>query len=219
MAVSFQYLADTYNSHVRDWRDVTQDFIASEGSSSDAFNWLTDRNNTPSLETIKYVRSKTQLGMYEEVPDPNPDMTEAFRRIYLPTPLELEKLANKTPRKQVLRTPLPLFSLLDYALACNEELNTQLQEKGFAASHIIPRFNTGLFSHLEAVGLQSVKINQTHSGLIARVLNHLHGAHGRIFNTDDSLRGMKFHKECLLGKWQVAQNQRYIKMQKRIIQV
>jgi hypothetical protein len=218
MLLSSHEIADRHNSHVRDWYEVTTELVDSDGASTDALAWLTNRANTPSLETIKYVRS-AQLGMWEEVPDPNPDLTESFRRHYLPTPYELDVLLKQNPRAQLLRSPLPLYGLLNYALACYEELNTVLQSKGFAASHIIPRFNTGMFGYLEANGLYSTKIPKLYSALIARVLNHLHGTQGRIFNTDDALRGMHFSPEPFVRKWEIAQNGRYIKISGHTIQL
>jgi hypothetical protein len=217
MCPSFQELADTYNSHNRDWLEVTNDLAASQGTSTAALEWLTDRKNMPSLETIKYEPSKSELGVWEEVPDPNPDQTEDFRRTYLPTPLELEKLQRQNPKKQLLRTPLPLFALQHYTLQCYPELNSSLQENGYAAGHIISRFNTGMFSHLEKQGLNGKKVKEGHSGLIGRVLNHLHGSQGWLYNCDD--RGMHFYLEPLLERWEVAQNGRYIRVNGRVVQL
>lgn len=171
----------------------------------------------PSLETIKYEPSKSELGVWEEIPDPNPDQTEDFRRTYFPAPREMEQLAKQNPKKQLLRTPLPVFALRHYTHNCYPELNSTLQENGYSAGHIISRFNTGMFEYLEQLGLKGKKIKENHSGLIGRVLNHLHGSQGWLYNCDD--RGMHFYLEPLLKCWEVAQNGRYIRVNGAIIQL
>lgn len=218
MSVSFQDISDQYNGHIRDWSDVIREFEESRGTSSEACDWLRNRKHMPSLETIKYEPDPNRLGYWVEVPDPNPDQTEKFRRYYLPTQSN-DQVPNSDGLAvdHLLRSPLPIFALQRYTQICSGELNSTLTKDGFSASHIIHRFNTGMFPYLESVGLVSQKINVDWSALVGRVLNHIHGSQGWLYNCRE--RGMKFFVEPLFGKYEIAQNRRYIKIKGRTIQI
>lgn len=219
MSLSFQDISDQYNGHIREWSEVIEEFEESRGTSSEAADWLRNRRHMPSLETIKYQPDPNRLGYWVEVPDPNPDQTEKFRRYYLPRENK-EKVTSDDDglsADNLLRSPLPIFALQHYTQKCSGELNSTLTKDGFSASHIIHRFNTGMFPYLESVGLVSQKINVDWSALVGRVLNHVHGSQGWLYNCRE--RGMKFFREPLFGKYEIAQNRRYIRIHGRTIQI
>jgi hypothetical protein len=222
---SFEEIANKHNQHLAGWNDKIDAAKYSRYQGDEAMQWLEDPKNLPSLATINYELANDDHGAnsWVEVPDPNPDATEAFKQYYSPQSWDETDKDSRTKegKKKLkhLQSPLVLYAFLDYTLHNTKGRRRVYAERGFSAGQLVGGFNervSGLLDNPEYANVCAL-IDPKKSALIARCLNHLPGNQGWLYNIKE--RGMNFTRNPLDRRYEIAQNQRYIRVNDRIVQL
>ena len=140
---SFEEIANKHNQHLAGWNDKIEAAKYSRSQGDEAMQWLEDPKNLPSLATINYELANDDHGVnsWVEVPDPNPDATEAFKQYYSPQSWDETDKDSRTKegKKKLkhLQSPLVLYAFLDYTLHNTKGRRSVYAERGFSAGQLV----------------------------------------------------------------------------------